>query len=260
MICERTLSFGPILALSLLSGVARSANESAPGPPLSTEGIVDGIKLRPVIEITDDTTAIWRRSRTDTATGIRFIKPSIPRPDGVTAPAPALATDFGTSIQSVERGRQQHTAVSDYEPVNPLRAKMRAAVGITPAPVPANVSGGGTCKARPPGTDRQLAGATAAKLRQLIELPKPHAVAAVQTRNQPADCDGTIATCANNAPTQFLGPHQEFDTDEPSHIADKQVVQAAASAPRQLWAAGNRLLQGIGNLLPKTGSRSSVAR
>ncbi len=248
MICGRTLFVGPIIALSLLPGIARSADDSASGLASTTEEKVDQPTRRSAVEISDDATATWRRSHNQTAANIRFIKPSIPgrahaaAPARAAAPSRALATDGGPSSESMQGYRQRDFALTH------------------PAQAPAIVSDAGIGKARPPVIDRQLAGATAAKLQQLIELPKLQLPAAIQTPNQPADGDRAIAACATNAPTQFQEQNSVFIKDEPDNVADKRVVQTAASAPRQLWATGTRLLQGIGKLFPVTGSRSTVAQ
>ncbi|HEX2474590.1 MAG TPA: hypothetical protein VHK01_07590 [Lacipirellulaceae bacterium] len=259
MIFRRTVFVGPIIALSLLSGVARSADESAPGPPSSTEEKVDGLKRRPSFEISDDTTTIWRRSRGEsTNSNIRFIKPSIPGSALVSAPARALATDGGPSGQFVEHGRHRDSFAAQNASIKRIEAEPRVAARIAPAQVPTNVSRAGIGKVQPPKTDRQLAGATAAKLQQLIEQPKPQIPAVIQSSNQPAEGDGATAVCATTAPTPFHRSRGAVIKDEPNDVAEKQVVQAAASAPRQLFAAGTRLLQGIGRLIPTSGSRAAV--
>jgi hypothetical protein len=260
MICGRTLFVGPIIALSLLPGITRSAVDSAPGPASTTEEKIDQPTRRPAVEISDDATATWRRSHNETAANIRFIKPSIPGRAHAAARARALVTDGGPSSESIQGYRQRDFAPTKNVSVKRIEVRTHVVADYTPAKAPAIVSDAGIGKARPPVTDRQLAGATAAKLQQLIELPKPQLPAAIQSPNQPADVDGAIAVCATNEPTQFQEQNSVFIKDEPDDVADKQVVQAAASAPRQLWAAGTRLLQGIGKLFPVTGSRSTVAQ
>jgi hypothetical protein len=254
MICGRTLFFGPFIALSLLSGIARSADDSAPGPASTTEAKVDRPTLRPAVEISDDPAANWRRSHNETTTGVRFIKPSIPGRARAAAPAGALVTDGGPSSQSAERDRQ--SAGAQNVSVQRIEVKPRVAARLTVAQVPANASGAGFGRPQLPIIDRQLASATAAKLQQLIE--QPQIPVAIEASNQLVDGDGAIAVSATNAPTQFQEQNSVFIKDEPNDVADKQIVQAAASAPRQLWAAGSRLLQGIGQLFPVTGSRRAV--
>ncbi|HEX2477617.1 MAG TPA: hypothetical protein VHK01_22865 [Lacipirellulaceae bacterium] len=261
MICGRTLLFVPVIAISLLSGIAHSADEIAPGPASTTEGNADRPTLRPVVEISDDATATWRLSHNETATNLRFIKPTIPGRARAAAPARALATDGGPSSESIPGYRKRDFAPTQNVPVKRIDVKTHVAPNNTPTRVPTIVSDSGDSKAQPPAVDRQqLAGATAAKLQQLIEQPKPQLPAAIDSPNQPAGSDGEIAIYATNAPTQFHPSHDAFVNDETNDIADKQVIQASASAPRQIWAASTRLLQGIGNLFPMASERSTAAQ
>jgi hypothetical protein len=261
MICGRTLFFGPVIALSLLSGMARSAGEGAPVSASINKQKVNEPTLRPAVEISDDATATWRRSYNESATDVRFVKPRIPGRAHVAAPARALATDGGPFSESIPVYCQRDFAPAHNVSVKQIESKAPVPANKSPARVPAIVSDAGIGKAQPPLIDRQqLAGATAAKLQQLIEQPKPQLRAAIDSPNQLAGDDGEIAIYATNAPTQFQPSHDAFVKDVTNEIADKQVVQASASAPRQFWAAGTRLLQGIGNLFPMASERSTASQ
>jgi hypothetical protein len=246
-----------VIAIPLLTRIARSANERVHLSASTSEAKVDSPTHQPAVEISDDATATWRRSYNESANDVRFVKPRIPGRAQAPAPARALATDGVPASESIPGYYQRDVTVAQNMSVKRIEVNAHAATNKLPAQVPAIVADTGISAQPPLNHTRQLAGATAAKLQQLIELPQIPAV--VKQPNQAVD-GGEIALGRTNAQTQFQEQNGVYITNEPNDVADTQVVQTAASGPRQLWATGVRLLQEIGQLFPVTGSKSAVAQ
>jgi hypothetical protein len=283
MICRLTFFFGPVIAVLLLSDPARSAHHGAPKAASMPEVKVSKFTGNPVVWVSHDATAVWRQTRAEAPANIRFIKPNIPTPAHAAASTGGASTgateaNGGASIQSISHDTKRDGPALREVPVKRIEAIRQAAADIAPDPVLVTGITIRECNGQPAKADSQLARATAAKLRQLIEQSMPQDGAGVQQQNQlplgdgghADEMDSTNARTQLQRPTQFLitdeGEHaigpcdQPLTSAPPGDLVQHRVDQQTGSPPNQLWSAGTRLLHGIGQLIPWTGSRSSATK